>query len=136
MDVGLTHGRSSQLASIFDVEGDRHFAVSRRGQLDIAEVSARLRDICEDLPEAETRIAATKTERESAPWSTGRVEPPVSHIQSFGIDGSDSITEFDVFVVVERDRPGYWKLSTRIAPAKDRIGNSCTALVSTEESLD
>jgi hypothetical protein len=136
MHIYLANGRPCQLASIFDVESDDHFAVSRRGQFEVAIHQLHVSIRSGNKPELEHGVTAPESERECALGSTGCVKPPVSDVEAFGVDGSDGIAEFDVFVVIERHGPCDGELSTRIAFAKDCVGDSCPTFISSKERLE
>jgi hypothetical protein len=88
-----------------------------------------------DGPELERGVTAAEPEWERTLGSSGCVKPPVPDVETFGIDSSDSIAEFDVFVVIDGHGPCDGEFSTRIAFAKDCVGDSSTTFVSTKESL-
>jgi len=135
MYIYLANGGAGQLASIFDVESDHHFAVSIGCQLEVAAYQLMSVGAGRDKPELERGVTATEPEWERALGSTGCVKPPVPDIEAFGVDGSNCIAELDMLVVVERHRPCDGELPTRIAFAKDGAGDGGTTFVPTKKRL-
>jgi hypothetical protein len=88
------------------------------------------------LPEDEGGVATTEPERERTFGSTRGIEPSVPNVETFGVNGRNRVAEFYVIVVIKRNRPSDWELSSWITLAKDRICNSGSTFVAAKESLE